>query len=156
MNSINQCKSCGFRVRESGKCRLIGIVKEPENFCDRHNFNPPICSRCGAYTLNPIIDNNKYYCHKCADAILGCAGCANAQNCEFEQNPSPTPKLVQQQIRQGNMISVQTVKNPKRIEEFCHKCSCWNTNFNWCGREFDWCSNYDNEEKKELNDSNTP
>lgn len=142
MIHLKQCKTCGFRVSESGKCRLFGSAKENDDFCSNHNYNPSICSRCGAYTLKPIIENNTIYCQKCAEEIETCAGCDNSQRCEFEQNPSPIPKYVQKQIRQGPMISQITVKNQKRIDEFCTKCICWNAEINDCGRQFNWCANH--------------
>ena len=142
MIHLKKCKTCGFLVQGSGKCRITGQVKQAEDFCDKHNYNPPVCSRCGAYTLQPIIEDDKYLCHKCAEEIEGCSGCSASSTCEFETNPSVTPKYVQKQIRQGNMVSVQTVKNSKRIEECCVNCVCWNSAFNDCDRQFNYCPNH--------------
>ena len=142
MIHLKKCKTCGFRVQESGKCRLFGSAKKADDFCSKHNYNPPVCSRCGAYTLKPIIENNAIYCQKCAEEIETCAGCDSSRHCEFEQNPSVTPKYIQKQVRQGPMLSQMTVKNPKRIEEFCVKCVCWNSEINDCGRQFQWCANH--------------
>lgn len=159
MIHLKKCKTCGFLAQSSGKCRITGQVKKAEDFCDRHNYNPPVCSRCGVYTLQPIIEEDKYYCHKCADEIEGCPGCAHANHCEFETNPSATPKYIQKQVRQGPMIQQITVKNPKRVEEFCPKCQCWNTTFNDCDRQFNYCPNHSwsashsqDEEKENSND----
>ena len=65
MIHLKKCKTCGFRVKESGKCRITGRIKDPEDFCADHNYNPPVCSRCGAYTLKPIIENKKYLKNEC-------------------------------------------------------------------------------------------
>ena len=142
MMHLKKCKTCGFLAQSSGKCRITGQVKQAEDFCDRHNYNPPVCSRCGAYTLQPIIEDNKYYCHKCAEEIESCMGCAHTNVCEFEQNPSVTPKYIQKQVRQGPMVSQITTKNPARVREFCEKCICWNSEINDCGRQFQWCANH--------------
>ena len=143
MIHLKKCKTCGFRVQESGKCRLTGQVKPETAFCADHNYNPPICSRCGAYTLKPIIEDSAIYCQKCAEEIETCAGCDSSQRCEFEQNPSATPKYIQKQIRQGPMLTTATVKNQKRIDETCKQnCICWNEEEQECNRQFQWCKNH--------------
>ena len=139
---MRYCQSCGFWVKESGKCRLNSSSKSAKDFCSDHNYNPSVCALCHAYTLNPIIENGKYLCQKCAEAIETCAGCEASQHCKFEEDPSPLPKIVQKQFRQGNSIFQTTVKNPDRIRELCHTCKCWDTKLNDCGRNSNWCGQH--------------
>lgn len=64
-----------------------------------------------------------------------CSTCKLSNVCEFETNPSPIEKTINQQIRQGNMIMMAPVKNPKRIEETCKKfCKCYDEK-NGCLRQ---------------------
>ena len=69
--------------------------------------------------------------------------CLKSVNCEFEQNPDPMPKQIQQTIRQGNMMAQTVVKNPERINAFCAHCPCWNTLDACCNRENGTCGRYD-------------
>ena len=72
-------------------------------------------------------------CKPCCVFIGRCHTCINGQTCEFETNPSPTPKVIMQTFQNGNMTMQQQVKNPERIKEFCHNCPCWLNG--WCGKE---------------------
>lgn len=75
------------------------------------------------------------YCANCNQYLYTCATCLNGNICEFETNPSPSPKMIQNQIRQGNMIIQTVVKNPERIAQFCSAdCLCWNAQDNDCGK----------------------
>ena len=106
------------------------------------------CEYCGRENPQYILtryaeDRIVLTCPNCAQFFNTCRLCSHAQFCEFETNPSPLPKQVQQTIRQGNMIAQTVVRNPDRIKAFCFECPCWNTENQCCGREFGTCGRYD-------------
>jgi hypothetical protein len=78
-----------------------------------------VCETCSRQTKQQVIvpDGDLWHilCPSCADQLNSCGFCKNGDKCDFETNSSSLPKFVQKQIRQGNMISVTTVKNPERI-----------------------------------------
>ena len=149
---LRKCKTCGFLDSASSKCRLTGRQKDPNaDYCSEHNDSPYKCMRCGSIMLDPnidIIDGEAYiFCDRCFNEVLGCAGCENAKECLFETDPSPLPKLVQQQIRQGNSIFTTTIRNPARMDITCVKCGCYEhptdpSKLGQCLREQGWCSKY--------------
>lgn len=135
---IKKCKSCGFLDLAQNICQLFRIIMNPEeDYCSKHQERSEIkfCEACG----NPIVgksilipDGDTYHelCFSCDAALYTCAFCKNNKGCDFETNPSPLPKQVQRQFRQGNMITVTTVMNPERIEITCKKnCSCFSPDF---------------------------
>lgn len=114
-----------------------------------------ICSLCGRPAQQLFIDvkTKTIYCGHCAPHISHCPTCANLKTCLFETDPSPAPKLIQKQIKQGNMIMTTQVKNPDRIRITCQTgCPCF-SNENTCLREFNHCGSYVfiNEKKNEEN-----
>ena len=105
------------------------------------------CETCGRPTQQQVLcpdgDNWHILCPNCASQLNTCAFCKKANTCTFETDPSPLPKMVQKQIRQGNMISVTTEMNPERIRQTCEKgCDCFDANFG-CMRQFHYCERID-------------
>lgn len=116
-------------------------------------MNKPIiyCELCGQPIDYPtaIILDNYYICHQCKNFMGTCALCTNVNKCDFETNPSPIPKVIQQQVRQGNMIAVTQVRNPKRIEITCKQnCPCFDSEIG-CLREYNTCGQYKYIKEKE-------
>lgn len=151
---IKSCKVCGFADLKQNVCQLFRMKIDPDSdYCSKlqDKTTVKICDVCG----RAIVDNHstflvpteniewKLLCDECINLINTCAFCKNSQTCDFETNPSTLPKMVQKQIRQGNMVAVTTIKNPERIRETCQKnCKCFSAE-NGCMREFNYC--------KELN-----
>ena len=105
------------------------------------------CETCGRPTehqfLCPDGDSWHILCGNCVSQLNTCTFCKKVNICAFETDPSPVPKMVQQQIRQGPMISVTTVKNPERVKITCEKgCNCFNAEFG-CMRQFHYCERMD-------------
>jgi hypothetical protein len=103
----------------------------------------PIIGNC-ALCKKPInsqdlifeLDLNKLYCLRCHDLIYTCYNCEYGKSCEFETNSSTLPKMVQAQMRQGNAVMIQTIKNPERIKITCENgCKCWNAEECVCVKE---------------------
>lgn len=104
------------------------------------------CNYCGRDEANILCLRDEvcyFMCDQCAQYCNTCGLCNQVRYCEFETNPSPIPKQVQQTIRQGNMVVQTIVKNPERIQAFCVPCQCWNSENQCCGREFGTCGRYD-------------
>lgn len=105
------------------------------------------CETCGRSTEQQVLcpdgDNWHILCPNCASQLNSCAFCKKVNVCTFETDPSPLPKMVQKQIRQGPMISVTTEMNPERIRQTCEKgCDCFDANFG-CMRQFHYCERID-------------
>lgn len=103
------------------------------------------CNYCGrdeARIFYPRDEVCYFMCDQCFQHCNTCGLCNQVQYCEFETNPLPLPKEVQQTIRQSNMIVQTVVRNPERVKQFCHNCLCWNTENQCCGREFGTCGSY--------------
>lgn len=113
-----------------------------------------ICSLCGRPCLKDAIisakevegpdSNPAYYiiCPNCFTQVNTCNLCTYRGECDFETNPSPLPKQIQQTIRQGQMVMQTIVKNPDRIRETCQKsCKCWSDEFG-CLKQNGTCGNY--------------
>lgn len=114
-----------------------------KDYCSKHQDELAQCSVCGAGTLTPVFTQDgtewRTLCEACSQRLATCAFCKQANICDFETNPSPLPKMIQQQIRQGNMITVGTIKNPDRIRQTCQNgCPCYDPNFE-CMRQFNYC-----------------
>jgi hypothetical protein len=101
-----------------------------------------VCNYCGRQLPPFVISDDALVCMNCYQQFYTCRMCEMGHLCEFETNPSPSPKVVFQTIRQGPMVIQHQVKNPQRVEQFCHKCLCWNTEKGYCGKEDGWCKKY--------------
>ena len=147
------CFTCGYRSLNPQQCPLIGY-QYAENItnvvCPYWIDEIVTCAVCGQiipkknYCLTHFKDGTwKPTCDNCLKLSGTCGGCSKSSTCDFETNPSPIPKAVQKQIRQGNQILVTTVKNPSRIEMTCKKnCDCWDEENQQCSKEYGCCSKY--------------
>lgn len=134
MASISKCKSCGWHTSPD-KCQLLKIIVNPEeDFCSKHRKNIPTCEICGRPAhrngiLDSVSETFHLICESCYPRLGTCAICDNAQTCAFETDPSPLPKMVQQQIQQGPYQMVTTVRNPERVRITCQNgCVCFDPN----------------------------
>lgn len=100
------------------------------------------CNYCGQYPAQVINPEGTMACKRCAGLFNTCHLCLNSTKCEFETNPSPLPKQVQQTIRQGNVQMQTVIKNPERIQLCCTGCPCWNAVDACCNREYETCGSY--------------
>ncbi len=151
------CGDCGFRATQGADtvCSILHIKVDPvSDCCPKYIFQEQMryCEICGQPLLEPgIVDliNGKPHliCSNCGSQMGTCKTCKEVSKCDFETNPSPIEKAIQKQVRQGNMIMMTTVKNPKRIEETCKKnCKCYDPK-NECLRQTiqtcnHWCAPY--------------
>lgn len=144
---VKYCKSCALANLKLLKCRRFGHDINPnEDFCSKHCNEIPVCAICGQEMLkeNSILDfkNGEYFrtvCQKCSELLSTCALCRNGQKCAYDDDPSPIPKLIQKQVRQGPMISVTQEINPERVAITCAKgCTCYDPE-NGCLRQYNTC-----------------
>lgn len=144
------CLTCGYRSLNLQQCPLIGYQYTENAVCPYWIDEVVTCAVCGQiipkknYYLTHFKDSTwKPTCDNCLKLSGTCGGCSKSSTCDFETNPSPIPKTVQKQIRQGNQILVTTVKNPSRIEMTCEKnCGCFSQEFG-CLRENGTCEKYE-------------
>ena len=140
---VSKCKTCALAgLKAPGVCSLSGLKVTDTDFCSSHRRSLSICSICGAVILeNACIDEGHLVCPNCLSQINSCRVCRKAMHCAFEEDPSPIPKAISQQIRQGNGIFVTSVRNPERIRETCQKgCECFDDK-NGCLRQICFCNN---------------
>lgn len=142
MNNIKICGNCA--LYRQNKCILNNRPRDKEDFCPDFRKYLNICDCCGEEHIQSFLyswDNENYIklCGGCFQAASTCAVCVNRPTCAFEQDPSPIPKQIMKNIRQGNMMIQTTVKNPERIEKFCTNCQCFNIEENVCNKEFNYC-----------------
>ena len=100
------------------------------------------CNFCGQPAK--IVDGESMIClcHRCYSLLNTCNACINGAKCDFETNPSPLPKQVQQTVRQGNMTMQTVVRNPARTDITCKAgCPCFSEEFG-CLKENGVCANY--------------
>ena len=105
-------------------------------------YNCAFCGRPNAKIITP--DDKRHYlmCIQCYQAFNTCQACVNGSVCDFETNPSPLPKQIPQEIRQGNMIIQTTVPNPERVKLTCFNCKCFNEDELLCCKQFNYCQHY--------------
>ena len=145
--NLKTCGECAFRSQDGTHCGLTNTPINPkEDFCSKLETSPKTCDICGQFIVGPgIIDAETtpphYICYNCLKSIKTCARCKNNTRCEFEENPSSTPKVIQQHIQQGPMVAITNVKNPQRIKETCEKlCGCFDSTVG-CLRQYGTCAN---------------
>lgn len=146
---ITTCHQCAYSSNKTGAetlCALLGKkVQLDSHSCGEFYRIKYQCSLCGKqlYHKEVFFYNDKPFCPKCIEKLSGCAGCKFSGNCAFEEDPSPIPKLIQQQVRVPQGIAVKQVMNPKRIEITCAKgCSCFSKENNDCNRNNQWCKEH--------------
>ena len=110
------------------------------------------CDRCGReIPANELVlyqqgDKMVGICNIC-EAMMGtCHTCVHKINCAFNTGPSDKPPFVMREIRQGNAVIRQEIKNPDRIRETCQKgCECFGTEFGCLRQINQTCGNYKEE-----------
>ena len=115
------------------------------------------CETCGRPTEQQVLcpDGNIWHilCPNCASQLNSCAFCKKSNICSFETDPSPLPKMIQKQIRQGSVISVITEKNLARVDITGKiNCDCFSADFG-CMRQFHYCERIDHvyDDSKAIN-----
>ena len=142
------CRTCRILDPRQNVCQLSGQPINPDtDYCTKHKDHIDICELCHRPTLDTYFvrdgENWHTFCGECVHKLNSCVFCKKSATCDFDTNPSSLPKMVQQQIRQGNMVSVMTVKNPERIRQTCEKgCDCFSPELG-CMREFNYCERMD-------------
>lgn len=139
------CKECAYF--DDMRCKISGQPAISHNVAcasfSSQRYECDICHRQIHHT-EVIYDSksNKIICSDCGNRLSTCDNCHNGNICVFETDPSPLPKQIQKQIRQGNMFGQTIIKNPDRIDITCKKgCSCWNTETESCNKQLRYCAN---------------
>lgn len=139
------CKECAYF--DDMRCKISGQPAISHNIAcasfSSKRYECDICHRQIHHT-EVIYDSktNKIVCSDCCNRLSSCDNCHNGHLCLFETDPSPLPKQVQKQIRQGNMIGQTIIKNPDRVRKTCMKgCLCWDAETESCNKQLHYCAN---------------
>lgn len=131
MHSKRYCNTCanqGAFQDGSPGCAKFKIKINPEkDFCSWHSANNfPICTFCQeqeGLVLIKLNDSWHYICQNHFSILYTCQTCEYNPICNF-RNDSTEQQYVIQQVRQGNMILQQQVKNPNMVSRHCSTCHC--------------------------------
>lgn len=139
------CKECAYF--DDMRCKINGQPAISHNVAcasfSSQRYECDICHRQIHHT-EVIYDSksNKIVCSDCCNRLSTCDNCHNGPICLFETDPSPLPKQIQKQIRQGNMIGQTIIKNPDRTLITCKKgCPCWDAETENCNKQLRYCAN---------------
>lgn len=141
------CRTCAILDPKLQKCRMFGHDVNPAtDFCSKHDTELLTCELCGNLMprKNAILcvrkgAPNRLLCEACMSRLGTCQTCKSGNICSFETDPSPLPKVIQKQVRQGNMTAITQVRNPERIEITCKKgCPCYDPELE-CLKQFGTC-----------------
>lgn len=142
------CGTCAFY--NDDHCQISRLQMNAEtDTCSKHARAQDVqtCETCGRAIVSggffvPDGDNWHFMCRECAGQLNTCSFCRSASQCSFEASPRPD-KYVQQTIRNGNMTTVTTVRNPEIIRTTCQNgCPCFSQDFG-CMRQFNYCERMD-------------
>lgn len=148
---MRRCGDCGLWKANN---RVCPFFQEPmdadEAGCPKFQGELAQCQICGRGIVGKAILNYDTHtqavhtvCGNCDNVLYTCRTCTCGKLCDFETNPVQLPKMVQQEIRQGNMIAVQTIRNPERVRETCQKnCKCFHADFG-CLKQNGECLNWE-------------
>lgn len=136
--------NCGRCVNwNSGVCALFKTQTSESQSCPAGLSSTAQCNICGS-VISPraaIIVEEALICEKCYSLKNTCASCSLNQDCAFENDPSPLPKVVIQSFRQDNTIIQKQVLNPERVNLLCKNCSCFHDD-GVCARPLNLCAKY--------------
>lgn len=130
---------------QNDMCQRLNLKTFDDCRCPLYRSSmPDNCAICGNPILGPTIwFEGNGLCENCGHQIGTCQTCWERSYCVFETDPSPVPKMVQQTVRNGNMVSSFPVKNPARIAITCQsqKCPCYAPE-NRCLRDLGSCDGW--------------
>ena len=146
------CYGCALFSKEHGGCLRTRTPELSTGYCSHWISELPICQVCGQMFLPPatfVMEEGSQaitvICHNCDQHRGKCLTCECGGYCDFKENTECTlPVMIQETVRQGNMIMSHTVPNMARIEETCKKnCKCWDIDQDCCSRGcFGTCGKY--------------
>lgn len=137
------CDVCSF-LNEQNVCFIERVVKtDPSHsLCGNYRNSVPRCDACGLLTTNGILTETKQgwitLCQSCYEKLDTCTMCKTI--CGVQNDTSGIPKVIPQQIQQGNMIFQTNALNPALTEKYCPSCKCYINNK--CMRDKGKCQNY--------------
>lgn len=150
MALVNKCGQCAYPKHNGGICPATNTHPDPEQGACGHFTSELLqCKLCG----NLVAPSAAVYevkngsgititCQQCQSRRYTCATCSHGQECAFETDPSPLPKMIRKQIQNGHQIIVTDVQNPSRVAELCEKkCPCYDPEIG-CLKQSNTCGNY--------------
>ena len=145
-NFKGYCDTCAFAgLNQPAFCALKNKIVKATDYCSEHRNSVTTCDICGNIILaSGIIDSNHIICSQCFSVIHTCAVCKHVDSCAYQTDPSPLPKTIPQQVRQGNIIAVTQVINPERVRITCQKgCKCYSKENDCLKQNNSFCGNHE-------------
>lgn len=146
------CYDCALFSKEHHACLRTRTPVLSTDSCSHWVSELPVCDICGQMFLPPatfVMEEGSQaitvICHNCDQHRGKCPTCECGGYCDFKENKECTlPIMIQQTMRQDNMVISRTVPNLARVEETCKKnCKCWNAEQGCCSRGcFGTCGKY--------------
>lgn len=141
---IKRCAKCAL-LNNQNICLVDRSSKrDPMNtVCENYHSEVPHCDICsGLFLTGGILTETpegwKLICDNCYAQLGTCATCVII--CGVDADTSGIPKTIPQEIRQGDMIMLTTITNPKLTEKYCPSCKCFINK--QCQRQLGQCKNY--------------
>lgn len=142
-------KDCKLKHKNNG-CALSKGACIGEEYCSFPvDSNLETCDYCGSLFLkkDSIITKKEdqifVYCPQCGNFSGYCPTCFEFNECSFNTDPSPLPRQVRKQVRQGNLVVETLEDNPDRIKITCKNgCKCWDDEYGCCKKNYKTCKNY--------------
>lgn len=128
---MGKCDTCAYKALQNGGCPVFHADMSGKDGCPYHSTEAHICGICGSVIFGKaILEEDEGRWHKLCGSCLSapdCQICGN-QYCAFQQDQScHEPPFVMREMRQGNMMIQQQIRNPKRVEATCRQgCPCFN------------------------------
>lgn len=146
------CARCLWKTPDN-ICRKLEIkINDLTQKCPAETTQQDIsqCQICGRVLpvreleiCLPTEDRKIMACRNCAQTISTCNMCANASYCAFNEDIScQEPPQILQTFKHNGGIVQTTIINPKRVEQTCKKCSCFEEETGECMRTYGYCANY--------------
>lgn len=129
---INFCQNCVHYDKSQSACLLYRVHKKETGYCDEHlttyTAECHLCRQPIAKDVYYLLENGEFYpCHpECAANSVSCQFCKKFCNCNFK-NPNYMPEIpimIDQTVRQGNMVMQTQAPNPERLK-ICKECHCY-------------------------------
>ena len=142
-----RCSTCAMYISNEGVCARTRAYEVPTNLCSHWCEEVPVCDICHSLFVPPITwiydkqERPHRMCPNCFNARNTCKLCIYNNGCAFKESPINIPPVINQTVRQGNMVMTTQVPNPARIDATC-KSGCHCHSEDGCNREFGTCANF--------------
>lgn len=147
--AFNLCKDCRLANLKDLQCMLTRLpIGLKDKACANFTKELFLCEICNQQMAKPgiMVETEQDFmmlCSNCSQKVGFCYTCECEHLCPFEQDPSTIPKMIQKQVRQGNMQMITQVPNPERIKITCETdCKCYDKEIGCLKKKSQCCWNW--------------